>query len=702
MQYGQPGRSQWIFINALSLQVLMKKIFSLIALACLFMIAGAFALKKGPKPKQKITQGDVYFAAEDYKAALPLYLEAYQLDPSNSNTAFKIGVCYMNIPGQRRLAYPYLAAASHNVSEKYKAGSAKEKHAPVDTWYYFGQSLHLRNSFDSAIISFNNYWQYIDSTDQRLKDEILLRKRWSENAIALVADPVQIQVQNLGPNINSEYPEYSPVISADQRMVIFTTRRPGNVGSKIDSRDQMYFEDIYYSVMNDSGEWSKARPLGQNINTPGHEATIGMSADGQQLLIYKDDQGDGNIYLSYQQGESWGTPAKLTENVNSKSWEPSATITPDGNTLYFSSNREGGMGGTDIYRSVRLPNGEWSKPMNVGAPINTKYDEDAPSILADGLTLYYASNGDKSMGGFDILTTTKNEDGSWSTPVNVGYPVNTSNDDIFFAPTPDNTHAYYSSANSENGLGEKDICLLTFPGKQENPLTVLSGQITSIYGGVPPGTVITVTDVESGELMGTYQPNSSTGKYVIILPPGRNYSITYEATDFLYQSDNINIHDSAAYQVINRPVELAPLSVGQKITVRNIFFASGQSELQPESKAELDKLVKLMNTFPKLILEIAGHTDAAGSDELNQRLSEQRAQSVANYLIAHGIDKSRLRTIGMGEKYPIAQNYNKDGSPNRAGMSLNRRFEFTVLSVDGVLKDVVEPINVPDHLKQGK
>jgi outer membrane protein OmpA-like peptidoglycan-associated protein len=290
----------------------------------------------------------------------------------------------------------------------------------------------------------------------------------------------------------------------------------------------------------------------------------------------------------------------------------------------------------------------------------------------------------------------------WSTPVNVGYPVNTSDDDIFFAPTPDNTQAYYSSASSANGMGEKDICLLTFPGKEENPLTVLTGEITSIFGGVAPGTIITVTDVETGELMGTYQPNSATGKYVIILPPGRNYNITYEATDFLYQSDNVNISDTAAYQVINRPVELAPLTVGSKIVVRNIFFASGKSELEPESKAELDKLVTLLTGFPKLVLEIAGHTDAAGGDDLNQRLSEQRAQSVANYLIAHGIDKSRLRTKGFGEKQPIAQNYNKDGSPNRAGMSMNRRFEFTVLSVDGVVKDVVEPIKVPENLQHPK
>lgn len=676
----------------------MKKTLGFFALACVMLIAGAFVLKKGG-PKQKISQGDVFFASDDYAAALPLYLEAYQLDGSNANTAFKIGVCYLNISGKKHMAYSYLQAASANVTDKYKSGSSKEKRAPMDTWYYLGQSLHLRNSFDSAISCFDKYLAYIDTADKKMRAELELRETWCINGRNLVANPVAITVTNLGENINTAFPEYSPVISADQRMIIFTSRRPENTGGKIDSRDQMPFEDIYVSTMDDNGVWSKAVPMGQNINTAGHEATIGISADGQQLLIYKDDQGDGNIYLSYQQGNMWGTPAKLTDNVNSKDWEPSATITPDGNTLYFSSNRPGGFGGTDIYRSMRLPNGEWSKPTNVGSPINTIYDEDAPSILADGLTLYYASNGVQSMGGYDILSSTLNDDKTWTTPVNVGYPVNTADDDIFFAPTPDNTHAYYSSASSENGKGEKDICLLTFPEKQENPLTVLTGEITSIFGGVPPGTIITVTDIESGEMMGQYQPNSATGKYVIILPPGRNYSITYEAVDYLYQSDNVNISDTSAYQVIDRPVLLEPLSVGQKIVVRNIFFPSGSSVLAPESKAELDKLVKIMTDYPKLILEIAGHTDAAGGEEMNQKLSEQRAQSVANYLVEKGIDKSRVRTVGFGESKPIAQNYNANGSPNKQGMSMNRRFEFTILSVDGTIKDVVEPIKVPENLQ---
>lgn len=677
-----------------------KKVVFPLAFIALIIITAFASVPKGAR--QKIVQGDTYFGQDEYARALKPYLEAFKLDPSNANLCFKIGVCCLNISSEKQNAENYLFIASNNTVSSpndYREGSVKERRAPVIAYFYFGQALHLGNKFDDAIAAFEKYKTFIDPADTKTLDDVNLRITWCNNGKMLTSAPVNIKVENVGAGVNSEYPEYSAVISADERTLSFTARRPTNTGGQIDPRDGMYFEDIYISTKDENGVWGKAMPMGDNINTNGHEATIGLSADGQKLFIYKDDAGDGNIYTSQLQGNKWMTPQKLTENINSKAHEPSACITPDGGTIYFTSNMPGGFGGADIYRSVRLPNGEWSKPTNLGPKINSKYEEDAPAILADGKTLYFASNGERSMGGFDILFSVLSEENGWSDPVNVGYPVNSTGDDLFFVPTPDDKHAYYSSANSPNGFGDKDICFLTFPEKEETKLTVLEGEITSIYGGIPENTVITVTDVETGEMMGTYVPNSSTGRYVIVLPPGRNYSITYEATDYLYQSDNINISDSMAYQVIDRPVELEPLKVGQKIVVRNIFFASGQSALKDESKVELDKLVDLMTKRPLLIVEISGHTDASGSDELNQKLSEKRALSVADYLVQHGIDRSRLRTKGYGESKPIATNYNKDGSPNKQGMSLNRRFEFTILSVDGQVKDIVEPIKVPEDLK---
>ncbi|CAN5794384.1 OmpA family protein [soil metagenome] len=662
------------------------------------IIITAFA--SAPKDaRRKIVQGDSYFIQDDFEKALKPYLEAFKLDPSNANLCFKIGVCCLNISSQKRNAENYLFIATNNVSETYRETSVKERHAPVSAYYYYGKALHLANKFDAAIAAFEKNKTYVDPADTKTLDDINLRITWCNNAKMFTSDPVNIKVENVGAGVNSEFPDYSPVISADERTLSFTSRRPSTTGGQIDARDGMYFEDIYISTKDENGKWGKAMPMGNNINTDGHEATIGLSADGQKLFIYKDDAGDGNIYTTQLQGDNWMTPQKLTENINSKWHEPSACVTPDGNTLYFTSDMPGGFGGSDIYRSVRLPNGEWSKPTNLGGKINSKYDEDAPAILADGKTLYFASNGERSMGGFDIVFSVYSDETGWCDPINVGYPVNSTDDDLFFVPTPDDKHAYYSSANAPNGFGDKDICFLTFPEKEETKLTVLEGVITSIYGGIPENTVITVTDVVTGEMMGTYVPNSSTGRYVIVLPPGRNYSITYEANDYLYQSDNIQIDNTTAYQVIDRPVELEPLKVGQKIVVRNIFFASGQSMLQAESKTELEKLVDLMTKRPMLIVEIAGHTDASGSDELNQKLSEKRALAVADYLAEHGIDRSRLRTTGFGESKPIAMNYNKDGSPNKQGMSLNRRFEFTILSVDGKVKDIVEPIKVPENLK---
>lgn len=643
-------------------------------------------------------KADELFINEEYEKAIPLYTQLYQLDTANGNVAYRLGLSCMNVQGQKKNAEQYLRTAVTTASPKAREGRLKERRAPVGAYYAYAQSLQYNLHFDSATFYYLLYkTNYADSSNVLEQRDLNLFLAQCRTGKQLVESPVNITIANLGSNVNSQYPEYSPVLSADEKVLIFTTRRPG-FNNTIDQRDGMYFEDIY--MCEKSGDsWSEARPLAV-LNTPGHEATMGISADGQQLFIYKDFNGDGNIYTSLLNGNEWAQPVKMSDNVNSKSWEPSASLSPDGNTLYFVSNREGGFGGRDIWRSVKLPNGDWSKPTNLGPEINSPFDEDAPSIQADGITLYYASNGPRSMGGFDILFATWNEENGWSEPVNIGYPVNSSDDDLFFIPTADNTHAYYSTATGPDGNGEKDICFLTFPDKEQTPLTVLSGEITSIFGGAAPGAIITVTDVETGELIGTYKPNSATGRYVIILPPGKNYAVTYEAEDFLFQSDNINIADSMAYQQIERPVELAPLQVGQKIVVRNIFFDSGKSVLKPESKAELDKLVALMKRYPQLIIEIDGHTDASGSDELNQRLSEQRAESVANYLVENGIERSRLRTKGFGEKTPIAINYNPNGSPNRPGMALNRRFEFIILSTDGKLKDLVQPIEVPENLKE--
>jgi outer membrane protein OmpA-like peptidoglycan-associated protein/tetratricopeptide (TPR) repeat protein len=652
------------------------------------------------KKKLKFDKAEQLLGNENYEAALPLYLSLDSADKDNANLAFKIGVCYLNSSTNKDKAVAWLEKAASNISENYKEGSFKEKHSPLTTYNYLGRAYHFNYQFDQAIAMFEKFKGYLGNNDPETLKEANRYIEMCNTGKELVASPVSMKVDNLGGKVNSPYSEHSPVITADEELLIFTSRRPTTTGGKIDPSDGKYFEDIYMCKRNPDSTWSEPVNMGSPINTPDHDATIGISVDGQKLFIYKDDKGDGNIYFSNLAGDHWAAPQKLNDFINSKSWEGNASISPDGNILYFSSEREGGLGGKDIYMSRKLPNGDWGKAMNLGPKINTPYDEDGAYIQADGVTLYFSSQGHKTMGGYDIFSSTFNPDSTiWSEAANMGYPVNSTDDDIFYTPTADNKRAYYSSFKKD-GQGEKDIYMITLPERKETPLTVYKGTLVSIYGGVPKNAVITVTDNETGELVGTYAPNSSTGAYLFILQPGKNYNISYEADDFLFSSENFDVGTQTAYSVINKPIELAPIKVGQKITLKNIFFASGQSELKAESKVELEKLRALMTKMPNLVVEIGGHTDAQGGDDLNQRLSQKRAESVVKYLVDGGIDKRRLKAVGYGESQPIAINQNPDGSWNKQGMTMNRRFEFKILSVTGeLLPDAVEKINVPDPLK---
>lgn len=664
---------------------------------CVFCITLIFA-GNPDDAKKKFEKAEQYLESESYALALPIYLDILKTDPENANIAFKAGICYLNSSSEKNKAEAVLEKAAEKISEKYAEGSFKERNAPSFALFYLGKAQHFNYNFDKAISSFEKFLTLVGESDPETTADVKRNIEMCRNGIELKQNPVNIKVENVGINVNSPYSEHSPLITADESMLIFTSRRKESTGGMLDPKDNTYFEDIYLSTRSEQG-WNPPVNIGVPINTEGHDATIGLSVDGQSLLVYKDDNGDGNIYQSNLVGNMWLQPRKLNDYVNSKSWESGASISADNNFLFFTSDRAGGFGGRDIYRSRKLPNGEWGRPINLGPAINTQYDEEAPFLHPDGKTLYFSSLGHKCMGGFDIFTSVLTDSGTWTMPENIGYPVNTTDDDVFYIPTPDNRRAYYSSFKNEGGVGEKDIYMLTYPDVSETPLTVYRGVINSVYGGVPEGAMITVTDNETGELIGTYTPNIETGKYLIILQPGKNYNISYEAEGFLFQSENLDVSDSSAYKLINKAVELSPIKVGTKITLKNIFFKSGQSTLTQESKVELEKLRDLMKKLPKVVAEISGHTDSQGSEDLNQRLSQKRAEAVLNYLVSEGIEPSRLKAIGYGETRPIAKNQNDDGSPNKAGMAMNRRFEFTILSTTGVVEDAVEKIKVPEELK---
>lgn len=682
--------------------------------AFLFVISFSFA----QKPKKIFYEGVKYLDMEDYQTALPFFLKLDSMGISNANIKFHIGLCYLNAPYKKERAIPYLEEAAQKINPRYREEFYGEKKAPLMVYKFLGQAYHVGYKFEDAIKNYEKLKEIAQDENPELSAEMIHFITISNTAKQMVKQPINIEVINLGENINTAAPEYAPVISADEKTIIFTTRRKENVGMQ-NAPDGLPYEDIYISYF-ENGKWTKAKSIGDKINTAGHEASIGLSVDGQTLYIYIDDYGDGNIYESKLKGDSWSKPVKLSDNVNTRNWEPSASISSDGNYLYFTSDRADGLGGSDIWVSKKLPNGEWSLPTNLGININTSFDEDGPFIHPDGKTLYFSSKGHSTMGGYDIFYSVRDDKGEWSKPVNIGYPVNTTDDDVFFVLSPDGKRGYYSSFN-EKGFGEKDIYMINFLDAVEPDLVLYQGTINDCDGNVPTNVTIAVTDETTQELYGIYAPNSKTGNYVLILPPGTVYSVSFESDGYTLRTDTIVAKEKDSFYKIERSITMVPVRLvtnpkglnlpcpnkdaliattdikgkgkystpvdpalvlkdGETLNLNNIYFDFDKFSLREASVKELDKLIAILKANSKAKVEFSAHTDSKGSEQYNLELSKRRAFAARNYIVNKGIPASRSKLEMYGKSKPAVPNTNEDGSDNPENRQLNRRVEIKLMN----------------------
>lgn len=512
---------------------------------------------------QKFLEANTLMEESSYKLALPIWLELNLEQPDNNNINYKIGVCYMHSANEKSKSQPYLIKAAENTTNNYDPFSHSEKQAPVESYFYLAQAYHLNYQLDKAMENYTAFQGKI-SKKHYLFNDLEHYKQQCANAQVAVKNPVNIIVNNLGNKINTEYPEYSPILSLDESTIYFTSRRLRPDSSNYffkDDNDGMYYEDIFMSE-NIDGTWTEPQPL--SINTENHEATINMSLDGQTLFIYKDDNGNGNLYSSTNIDGEWTTPTLLGSDVNSDADETHAAISPDGKLLYFVSDREKGIGGQDIYFCKKLPNGDWAKAQNLGTAINTEYDEDGIFIHPDGKTLYFSSKGHTSIGGFDIFYSEFDEESqTWGTPVNLGYPVNSTDDDVFFVTSADGKRGYYSSTQ-DKGIGEKDIYMISLVDAEEKPLTLLTGIIRVIgEDQLPDNAQITVTDNATGNLIGIYKPRKRDGKFSIILEPNMDYHIVYAASTYT-QEEDLYVPPVSSFKEINRGIELQDVVFGEQ------------------------------------------------------------------------------------------------------------------------------------------
>ncbi len=604
--------------------------------------------------------GDDYYddGVDWYDKALENYLKAEELNPNNAELNFKMGICY------------YYANNNFKSLEFYKKAYKLDSLVSNIILYRIGQGYQFRLQFKKAIGYYNHFKSDYNGKDKKLwladADKRIQECNDGKDLIKNFVGGMVVNIQK----VNSKYIDHSPVITADEKTLFFTSRRPTSDPKDVDEYGRSY-EDIYVAHKNDKGIWGKAENIGPPINTKYHDATIAVSPDGKKLYIYVGRKNGGDIYMSEFKDTAWSVPVALPAPINTKYQETAISFSPDNKLVYFVSDRPNGVGEKDIWVADVTEKGKYKNPRVLSTKINTIYNERTVFIHPDGKTMYFSSEGHKTMGGFDIFKSTKDENGEWGEPVNIGYPVNTTGDDVGFVTSADNKRGYFSAIKL-NSKGEQDIYMYVFPEKsEENDFIVIRGTVRDDNSKKPIPASIVFTDTESGEKI-SIKTDPKTGEFLASVPKGKDYAVSVNSDGYVLYSESINPQSNSSKDFL-LSMDMNSLGACKPIVLENIWFDFDKSKLRPKSFAELDELVKFINGCDQYNVEIDGYTCNAGDKTYNNLLSQRRAQSVVDYLISKGIDKQRLTAKGFGPENPIADN------TTHAGRIKNRRVEFKLV-----------------------
>ncbi len=622
---------------------------------------------------RSIKMGDLNFergSEEDMATALPYYQKADAFHSKSAYLNYRMGICYLSST-QKYKALERL--------EFVKATNGDPKDYP-DLDFHLAQAYHNDGQFTKAIALFRGYKETLDDTDSQMR--FFINKKVQECKVGerLSKTPVRVWVDNLGPKINSEYPDFGPVISADNRELYFTSRRPdGNMGKATDETGFNY-EDIYYSTRGFGEDWTNAKNIGSSVNTKSHDATVGLSPDGNSLITYQGvNRKDGNLLITKENGPGvWEPLQNIGDNINTDFHEEAASLSFDQKKLFFITNKPGGLGGHDIYLSTRSDiNSEWGEPKNLGSVVNTEFDEKGVFFHPDNKTLYFSSNGHSTMGGLDIFKTEYNaETDEWSKPVNIGFPINTPGDDVYYVVSGNERYAYFSSVR-EGGFGATDIYQITFLGDKKDPLysnsglvsgaldplsdkiiadnykrtnlAIVQGRVINSDNGQGLASTISFTDANTNEKIYDITPDEN-GYYIYAIEVGRDYAITSSREGYTLASDNLSLKKSDEGNEYTIDFGMQRLEEGAEFVLRNIYFDYDKSDLRHESVDELNRLVKILEDNPEIRIELVGHTDSRGPGFYNNALSKRRSKVARDYLVKNGISSKRLQTKGMGAR----------------------------------------------------
>ncbi len=574
-----------------------------------------------------------------------------------------------------RFVNAYLArAAFYGDLKKYDSSVMDyEKSIGLDSVYSavflmsYSVSLAGLGEFEKALRALEKFSQNKGLNEYSIRSAAAHRKNYEfaiNYASSHPAGNYSFKPVNLGDAVNSAYSEYYPSITIDGSKLIFTRQVEGD-------------EDFYECSLQD-GQWTKAMPLRGRVNTTFNEGAQNISQDGEWIIFtgcnYPGGQGSCDLYISYKTPVGWSEPENLGAIVNTDFWESAPALSPDKRDLYFSSNQPGGYGGKDIWVSHRNERGRWSRPENLGPTINSNADESCPFIYADNQTLFFNSNGHPGYGGTDLYFTKKQGDTAWSVPENLGYPVNTIDDEGSLIVAADGKTAYYASEGKDS-RGGLDLYHFELREDIRPPKTLwVKGQVfdAGTKAGLPSS--VELTDINTRQLISKVQTDE-LGNYLTTLPLGKDYAFNVNRKGYLFFSENYDLGSGNPDSVFIANIPLQPIHAGASVVLKNIFFDTKKTDLKPASVSELDRVIQLMNDNPGLKILITGYTDNVGKPQDNLILSTNRALSVVKYLLAsRQIAKDRLQYKGLGETQPIADNITE------TGRAKNRRTEMTVIS----------------------
>ncbi len=518
----------------------------------------------------------------------------------------------------------------------------------------------------------------------RLDADLSLRRRIEygvdkcQFAIKQMDHPVPFDPQNLGPNVNTQNDEYVNAISADDQMLILTQKHDATARN-IDAWGGKT-EDLMFSKRNSQGEWGRIRDLGPTFNTLANEGAMSIAPDNSIVVFTgfnrKDGYGSGDLYISKRRGDKWTRPVNMGLGVNSRWWDTNPSISSDGKTIYFISNRKGGQGESDIWTAEMNDAGMWGNVRNLGSIVNSKGKEMTPYIHPDGRTLYFASNGHMGMGELDLFVTRRDENGKWSTPENLGYPINTRENEMGIVINALGDLAYISSER-EGGYGAFDIYSFElYPEARPIAVTYMKGIVHDAETHNPIPAKFSLINLNTGKTIINSTSDKINGDFIVIIPVNEPLALSVEKDGYLFYSDNFNVQgDYSNIKPYLKNIDLKPIKPDQSIVLKNIFFASASYDLEDESFIELNKLVNLLKHNQNLRIEVSGYTDNIGDAKANMQLSKNRAKAVMDYLIKVGIDAKRLTYKGYGETHPIADNETEEGRKQ------NRRTEVKIKGI---------------------